>query len=71
MRYLILENHELECPHELPIDLVKRIIPIVDKKGNPHLDVEYYDDEFCINSAIFCDSVSVINKEEKNYGADN
>jgi hypothetical protein len=28
---------------------VRRITPINDKDGKPHVMVDYYDDEFCVN----------------------
>ena len=39
---------------------IKNIIPIVAKDGKPALLINYYDDEFCINSSIFCDKIEVI-----------
>jgi hypothetical protein len=39
---------------------IKNIIPIVAKDGKPALLINYYDDEFCINSSIFCDKIEAI-----------
>jgi hypothetical protein len=39
---------------------IKDIVPIVAKDGTPALMINYYDDEFCINSTIFCDKIEVI-----------
>ena len=39
---------------------IKNIIPIVAKDGKPGLLINYYDDEICVNSTIFCDKIEVI-----------
>ena len=42
---------------------VRKITPINDKDGKPHVMVDYYDDEFCLNCTLFCDSIIVETKE--------
>ena len=39
---------------------IKNIIPIVAKDGKPGLLINYYDDEICVNSTIFCDKIEVL-----------
>lgn len=45
--------------HYLYPDEITSIKPAVDKNGNAVLIVNYYDDEFNINSAIICDKIEV------------
>ena len=47
---------------------VRKITPINDKDGKPHVMVDYYDDEFCLNCTFFCDSVEFETKEIEDYG---
>lgn len=42
---------------ELPVSSITSIVPVIDKKGNPSVIVNYYDDEFCLDASLFCDSV--------------
>jgi len=42
---------------------VRKLTPINDKDGKPHVMVDYYDDEFCLNCTLFCDSIIVETKE--------
>lgn len=39
---------------------IKDIVPIVAKDGKAGLLVNYYDDEICVNSTLFCDKIKVI-----------
>ena len=41
----------------LPVSVITSMIPVVDKKGNPAVLVNYYDDEYCLDASLFCDSV--------------
>jgi len=45
---------------ELPFEDVTAIKPVVDKKGNAGLVIEYYDHEFCLNAAVFCDEMEIV-----------
>lgn len=45
---------------------VHKITPVNDKNGKPHLMVDFYDDEFCLNSTLFCDSIEFETKEVEN-----
>ena len=45
--------------HYLYPDEITSIKPTVDKNENAVLIVNYYDDEFNINSAIICDKIEV------------
>lgn len=42
---------------------VRKITPINDKDGKPCVMVDYYDDEFCLNCTLFCESIIVETKE--------
>ena len=42
---------------------VKKIIPVVDKKGKPFLFVTFYDIEFCLTTTVACDSIEFDTKE--------
>lgn len=42
---------------ELPVSVITSMTPVVDKQGNPAILVNYYDDEFCLDASLFCDSV--------------
>ena len=39
---------------------IKDIVPIVAKDCKAGLLVNYYDDEICVNSTLFCDKIKVI-----------
>lgn len=41
---------------------IRRIYPVVDKKGHPALCIEYMDEEFCTKSALFCDEATFENQ---------
>ena len=45
--------------HYLYPDEITTIKPAVDKNGNAVLFVNYYDDEFHINSSIICEKIEV------------
>lgn len=40
---------------------IKRIKPVVDKDNKPALMVDYYDDEYCMDSTYFCDYIEQVN----------
>ena len=62
--YLKLKNSTSSEWKELPIDIVNSIIPAIDKNGNSGLLISYYDDEYCCNCTLSCDSIEkVITKE--------
>ncbi len=52
-------NEAIDCltPQE-----VRKITPVIDKNGKPHVMVDFYDEEFCLNSTLFCDSIVVETK---------
>ena len=62
--YLVLDNPITDEWDEIPIDLVKSIIPAVDKEGNPGLLITYYDDEICCTRTLSCDGIDNIRVEE-------
>ena len=62
--YLVLDNPTSDEWDEIPIDLVKSIIPVVDKQGNPGLFITYYDDEICCTRTLSCDNINSIRVEE-------
>lgn len=65
--YLVLKNSTSSEWKELPIDMVRSMTPIIDKNGNPGLLISYYDDEYCCNCALTCDSIDSIRTEEITY----
>ncbi len=42
---------------------VYKITPVVDKNNKQYLMVEYYDDELCLNSTLFCKRIEFETKE--------
>ena len=62
--YLVLDNPITDEWDEIPIDLVKSIIPAVDKEGNPGLLITYYDEEYCCTCTLSCDSIDDVRVEE-------
>jgi len=42
---------------------VKKIIPVVDKKGKPSVFVTFYDIEFCVTTTVVCDGIDFEIKE--------
>lgn len=62
--YLVLKCSTSSKWNELPIDLVKSIIPVIDKQGKAGLLINYYDDEYCCNCTLACDSIESIREEE-------
>lgn len=67
VKYVKLNNKDGDNFNDIPLDLIKKVTPIQDKKGNLSLAVEYYDDELCINCSVFCDYIEVTNKENNPY----
>ena len=57
--YLVLNNPTTDEFDELPIEVVKSIIPVVDKEGNSGLLITYYDDELCCTRTLSCDNASI------------
>ena len=64
--YLVLKCSTSSEWHELPIDVVKLIMPVIDKQGKAGLLINYYDDEYCCNCTLACDSIESIREEEIN-----
>ena len=62
--FLLLENSTSSDFDKIPVDIIKSIIPVVDKNGNPALAISYHDDEFCCDSSLFCDSIESIEIKE-------
>lgn len=65
--YLVLKNSTSSEWKELPIDMVRSMIPAIDKNGNPGLLISYYDDEYCCNCTLACDSIDSVRTEEITY----
>lgn len=64
LKFVNPTNETIDCliPQE-----VRKITPINDKDGKPHVMIDYYDDEFCLNCTLFCDSIIVETKEIEDY----
>ena len=64
LKFVNPTSETIECltPQE-----VRKITPVNDKHGKPHVMVDYYDDEFCVNCTLFCDSIIVDTKEVEDY----
>lgn len=62
--FLVLENPTSPDFDKIPIDIIKSIIPVVDKDGNPALAISYHDDEFCCDCSLFCDSIESVEIKE-------
>lgn len=45
---------------------VRKITPVVDKNSKEYLMVDYYDEEFCIFSTLFCERIEFETKEVEN-----
>ena len=65
--YLVLKNSTSSEWKELPIDMVRSMTPAIDKNGNPGLLISYYDDEYCCDCVLACDSIDSIRTEEITY----
>ena len=62
--FLKLKNSSLHDYDKICIDDVHSMIPVVDKAGNPHLLINFYDHEFCMDASTFCDEVEEVIIEE-------
>lgn len=62
--YLVLNGSTSDEWDELPIDMVKSIIPAIDRYGNPGLLISYYDDEICCSRTLSCDNIDCVKIEE-------
>ena len=49
-------NSEID---ELAFEDISKMKPVVDKQGNPHLMISYYDNEYCLNSTLICDDIEI------------
>ena len=62
--FLKLKNSSLQDYDKICIEDVYSIIPIVDKKGEAHLLINFYDWEYCIDASTFCDEIEEVIFEE-------
>jgi len=62
--YLVLNNSTSEEIDEIPVDCINSITPAIDKNGNAGLLISFYDEEFCYNRTISCDSIDSVRIEE-------
>ena len=60
LKFVNPTNETIDC---LISQEVRKITPINGIDGKPHVMVDYYDDEFCLNCTLFCDSIIVETKE--------
>lgn len=58
--FLKVKNPTLREYDEICVEDVKNIIPVCDKAGNPHLLINFYDHEYCMNTSTFCDEIEQI-----------
>jgi hypothetical protein len=62
--YLKLKNSSLKDYNEICIEDIHSIIPVCDENNYPHLLINFYDHEYCMDASTFCDEVEeVIIKE--------
>lgn len=66
--YLKLKNPTLHDYDSICVEDIHSIIPVCDKTGNPHLLINFYDHEFCMDASTFCDEVEevIIKEYEEN-----
>ena len=62
--YLVLNNSTSEEIDEIPVDCINSITSAIDKNGNPGLLISFYDEEFCYDRVISCDSIDSVRTEE-------
>lgn len=60
LKFVNPTNETIDC---LILQEIRKITPINDIDGKPHVMADYYDDEFCLNCTLFCDSIIVETKE--------
>jgi hypothetical protein len=41
----------------LPVSAITSIAPVIDRQGKPAILVHYFDDEYCLDASLFCDSI--------------
>lgn len=41
---------------------IKKVIPVVNKKGEPRLMINFYDFDYCMMSTMFCVSMEVVSE---------
>lgn len=62
---LISDNKDIII---IPINNVKKLVPLKDKNDYPIIMVEYYDDEYCLNRSTICNHIEICkNLKENNY----
>ena len=62
--FLKLKNSSLQDYDKICIEDVHSIIPIIDKKGEAHLLINFYDWEYCMDASTFCDEIEEVIIEE-------
>lgn len=62
--FLKLKNSNLHDYESICVEDIHNIIPVCDKSGNPHLLINFYDHEYCMDASTFCDGVEEVIIEE-------
>ena len=62
--FLKLKNSSLHDFESICVEDIHNIIPVCDKAGNPHLLINFYDHEYCMDASAFCDGVEEVIIEE-------
>ena len=58
--FLKLKNSSLQDYDKICIEDVYSIIPVVDKKSEAHLLINFYDWEYCMDASTFCDEIEEV-----------
>lgn len=51
----------------IPINNVKKLVPLKDKNDYPIIMVEYYDDELCLNRSTICNHIEINKKDDTKF----
>lgn len=51
------ENSTSTDHKALPVSVITSITPVIDRQGKPAVIVNYFDDEYCLDASLFCDSI--------------
>ena len=51
----------------IPINNVKKLVPLKDKNDHPIIMIEYYDDEFCLNRSTICNHIEIYKKDDTKF----
>ena len=62
--FLKLKNSTLKDYDSICVEDIHNIIPVCDKEGKPHLLINFYDHEYCMDASTFCDEVENVIIEE-------